>query len=185
MKPDVDTLTLDFAIHGVTGEVTVAMAANHAPEALGCDPSAQGFPVCEATVDTQLRGYRALLGWVQVVGLRRSPTEERRFVLDPLPVFDGVDTPFGFYGVHPVLFDAPSRRDRTQQLDWLAHSFLCASPAGPMEQLVKPYASFQWGFILDAGTIRFVRPEPLPLATWTNHQPLLETSFPAWQFLAL
>ena len=183
MQPDVDTLKLDFAIRGVEGEVTVTMTANDAPEGLGCDPSAQGFPVCEATVDTELRGYRALLGWVQVVGTRRSDADEHRFGIDPLEVFDGVDTPFAFYGVHPVLFDAPSRRDRTQRLDWLAHSFICASPAGPMERLVKPYASFQWGFVLDAGTVRFVRPEPLPLSTWTSHLPLLELGFPSWRFL--
>ena len=58
MPPDVDTLTLEFAIRGANGNVTVTLATNDAPEALGCDPSAQGFPVCEATVDTELRGYQ-------------------------------------------------------------------------------------------------------------------------------
>ena len=183
VQSDVETLTLDFALRGVKGEVTITMAANDAPEALGCDPSARGFPVCEATVDTPLRGYRALLGWIQVLGSRRTDADERRFEIDPLQVFDGVDSPFAFYGLNPILFDAPSRRDRAQPLDWLAHSFLCASPGDPMARQVEPYAGFRWGFVLDTGTVRFVRPEALPLSSWASHRPLLEGAYPSWRFL--
>jgi len=177
-----NAVVLDFEVRGASGRVTVTVAPNEAPETIGCEAAAHGFPVCEATVDTPLRGYAALLGWVQVVGTRSSRTTERRFETDPLQIFDHLDLPFGFYGINPTLFDAPSRRDRSQRLDWLAHSFLCASLAGPMQRAVRPVAAFQWGFVLDAGAIHVVPPQPLPLAEWATHQPLLRTSYPSWEF---
>lgn len=183
MTPGEDTLDIDFAVRGVEGRIAVTMAPNEDPEALGCDPSARGFPVCQATVETPLQGYRALLGWVQVVGTRSSDADARRFGIDPLQVFDGVETPFGFYGMHPTLFDAPSRRDRSQPLDWLAHSFLCASPSAPMERTVQPVVAFRWGFTISAGAVELARPEPLPLSSWTTHRTLLETAFPSWRFV--
>jgi hypothetical protein len=173
---------LDFDVRGVSGRVTVSVSPNDAPEAFGCDPTARGFPVCEATVDTPLRGYAALLGWVQVVGTRLAPDTHRRFETDPLQVFDHLDLPFGFYGMNPTLFDAPSRRDRSQYLDWLAHSFLCASQGGPMQRTIQPVAAFQWGFVLRAGTPQLVPPQPIPLTEWASHQPLLTAAYPSWQF---
>lgn len=175
-------LTVDFVVRGVAGRVSVIVSSNDAPEAIGCELSALGFPVCEATVQTPLRGYAALLGWVQVVGTSRSPEEQRRFETDPLQIFDHLDLPFGFYGINPTLFDAPSRRDRSQHLDWLAHSFLCSSPDGPMQRTVQPVAAFQWGFVLSAGTVDLLPVKQLPLTEWACHRSLLTSTYPSWQF---
>ena len=178
-----DAFVLNFAVRGVEGRISVTLTANDDPESLGCEPAAAGFPVCEATLEAPLRGYRALLGWIQVVGTRSSHLHERRFEIDPLRIFEGLDTPFAFYGLHPTLFDAPSRRDRLQHLDWLAHSFLCGSPSEPMERIIDPIAAFQWGFILDAGVVQLVNAQPLPLSAWARHRTLLSTAFPSWRFL--
>jgi hypothetical protein len=175
-------IILDFDVRGGLGRVTVTVSRNDAPELNGCEPAAHGFPVCEATVDTPLRGYNALLGWVQVVGFCGAPGSERRFVTDPLQIFDHLDLPFGFYGINPTLFDAPSRRDRSQYVDWLSHSFLCVSPGGPMQRVVQPVAAFQWGFVVNAGTVQLVPPVPLPLTEWATHRPLLTTRYPSWEF---
>ena len=175
------TLALAFEARSTTGTVSVAVQPNEASEA-------RGFPVCEATVTSGLTGYDALLGWVQLVGTVGPPSPprppERRFEIDPLQLFDGIDLPFAFFGIHPTLYDAPSRRDRDQTLDWLAHSFLCL-PDTPMARTVRPVAAFSWGFRLHAGTITIVPAIPLPLSTWTTHRPLLHRSFPTWRFDAL
>ncbi|MGE0140229.1 MAG: hypothetical protein AB7L17_14070 [Ilumatobacteraceae bacterium] len=175
-------LVLDFAVRGASGRVTVSMSRNDDPVSIGCDPAAQDFPVCEATVTTQLRGYAALLGWVQLVGTCAAPGADRTFVTDPLQIFEHLDLPFGFYGIDPTLFDAPYRRDRGQYLDWLAHSFLCASPDGPMQRHVQPLAAFQWGFVLEAGSVRVVPATPLSLREWAVHRSLLGAAHPSWEF---
>jgi len=139
------------------------------------------FPVCEAVVDSDLRGYQSLLGWIQLVGTRNAPHTERRLEIDPLRIFQDLDLPFGFYGINPTLFDAPWRTYRDQYLDWLAHSFLCASPADPMDRAARPVAAFQWGFVLDHGAIELVSPAALPTAEWSKHRSLLMTAYPSWE----
>jgi hypothetical protein len=175
-------LVLDFAVRGRSGQATVTVASNAEPESIGCAPAAFGFPVCEAIVDSDLRGYHSLLGWLQVVGTRSSPDTERRFEIDPLRIFQDLDLPFSFYGINPTLFDAPWRTHRDQYLDWLAHSFLCASPGDPMDRDVRPVAAFQWGFVLDHGAIEIVNPSPLTMTEWTTHRSQLMTAYPSWAF---
>ena len=94
-----------------------------------------------------------------------------------------VETPFGFFGLKPELFDAPSRRDRTMALDWLAESFLCVSPTNPMAREAKPVSGFSWGFVLDKGVVEIVEPRPLEPTAWTKHQKLLSGQYPSWRFL--
>jgi hypothetical protein len=166
----------------VAGRVEVIVSPNTDPTALGCDPEAAGFPVCEAIVSWPPQGYRGLLGWVQLVGLRPPSRPDRRFQIDPLRLYEGLDIPFGFYGVEPTLFDAPSRRDRQQTLDWLAHSFLCVSPTLPMDRDVQAIAAFSWGFTMRGGEITIVAPQPLSLSAWDGHVVLLEREFPTWTF---
>ncbi len=175
-------LAVAFEARGITGSISVDVWTNTEPASIGCAPEAAGFPVCKASVSTSLEGYNALLGWVQLVGTESPSLPDRRFEIDPLQIFDGLDVPFGFYGVKPTLFDAPSRRDRQQTLDWLAHSFLCLSPSRPMDRVVQPVASFQWGFRMRDGDIGIVAPEPLLLSTWARHTDLLRRAFPAWRF---
>lgn len=175
-------LDLVFEARGATGRVSVGVSVNDNPPAVGCDAAACGFPICEATVSTTLRGYEALFGWVQLVGARTASARQRQFAVDPLQVFEDLDMPFGFYGLHPTLFDAPSRRDRSQELDWLAQSFLCVSPHRPMDRLVRPVVAFQWGFRMGGGDVTIVAPSPLSLSLWGTHLELLRRSFPAWQF---
>jgi hypothetical protein len=106
---------------------------------------------------------------------------DRRFEADPLEILGDLDLPFGFYGVRPTLFDAPSRQDR-RQLDWLAHSFLCISPGAVMERAVRPVAAFQWGFQLSNGRISLVPPSELALTEWDAHRGLLAPAYPGWRF---
>lgn len=60
-------------------------------------------------MSTDLVGYHALFGCVQLVGIEPPGAAERQFEPDPLEILDDLDLPFGFYGVRPTLFDPPSR----------------------------------------------------------------------------
>jgi hypothetical protein len=169
---------------GHRGTVTVSIAPNRDPETIGCRPWAQDFPVCEARVDFGARGYAAILGWVQVVRLR-SPylTPDDQWVVDPLEVYGELNTPFGFHGIAPTLFDAPSRSDRSRFLDWQAESYLCFAPTSPMAREAAPIAAFSWGFLLDQGQVSSQAPRTLPLSSWNAHLELLGHSYPGWEFL--
>jgi len=175
-------LSLGFEARGVPGTVRLSVWVNSDPGAVGSGPEAEGFPACQATVSIDLRGYDSLFGWVQVVGTESPADPARRFEVDPLEVFADLDMPFGFYGVLPTLFDAPSRRDRQQTLDWLAHAFLCVSPGRPMDRAVRPVVAFKWGFRMYDGQIDTVAPDGLALSGWNNHLSLLRTTYPGWRF---
>lgn len=175
-------LTLPFQARGHHGEVRVSLVRNDEPHSLGCDDSARDFPVCTADVNFSGRGYTAVLGWVQFVGEAMS-SADRPFLLDPLQLFEGVDTPYGWHGLAPTLFDAPSRRNRELSLDWLALSFLCFSPRAVMGRDVAPLIGFSWGFTMASGEIDLVAPAPLTPADWDARLPLLSEQFPSWQFL--
>jgi hypothetical protein len=67
--------------------------------------------------------------------------------------------PFGFFGIKPILFDAPSRPTR-DDLDWLAHSFLCHI-ADYETREVRALAGFSWGFIVANGDATVIGPHTL------------------------
>lgn len=177
-----------FSLRSELGEVHVSISANDDPVRLGChllNPSvpadaARGFPVCQATPVIALNGYAGACGWIQVV---RSTDASREFELDPLSLFRGVDTPFAFFGVLPILFDAPFRVSR-YDLRWTARSFLCAVPDAVMSKVVEPVLGFEWGFTVEAGAITISRPRLLPAAAWDELVPLLQSSHRAWTFAA-
>lgn len=177
-------LTVPFEARGYIGSVSVSITTNDDPDAVGCPPWARGFPICEAAVDFGARGYAALLGWVQLVRMRSPYLDpDDRWVTDPLEVYRDVETPFGFYGIAPTLFDAPARRDRSQYLDWHAESYLCFAPTSPMAREAKPVAAFSWGFLLDRGQIVPRDAQSLLLSAWSEHLELLEASYPTWAFM--
>lgn len=180
----VSELLLPFTAREQDGVLKVAVAPNEEPASVGSAAWASDFPICEASIEWEAQGYRALLGWVQLVGMRAPGNPApRHWVADPLEVYEGLNTPFGFYGVRPLLFDAPARSDRSQPLDWCAESYLCVAPSRPMAREAKPVAGFSWGFLLDDGEISTVDPLPLDLEVWSRHLELLQSTYPGWTFL--
>lgn len=176
------SLTTPFTARNGSGQVSVTVEALADPTAMGQISDAAGFPVCRASVDFSLDGYDGLLGWVQLVGTRPQGRGDRAFEVDPLEVFDGVETPFAFYGLSPELFDAPYRSDRSHNLDWLAHSFLCVAPTRPMAKEVKAILGFSWGFVVDGGHVAILQPELLRPADWSGHLEVLSVAYPTWTF---
>jgi hypothetical protein len=185
--PSSSSLVVPFALRGLLGQIDVTVGVNTDPAALGYSlltgggPTdfARGFPFCEAKVAYPGEGYRAVFGWTQMVS--STDSNDGRFEMDPIAIYEGVETPFAWYGVKPVLFDAPSRESHGDMV-WRAHSFLCVSPDAVITRRVQAVAGFSWGFDLAAGHI-----EPAPIVrldgtAWDAVLGLLRQSYPSWAF---
>ena len=178
-------LELDFVHLGEPGRVSVTCEPNDDPPSVGKGAEAQGFPMCTATIEFPGRGYRSMLGWIQLVRSTDNASSGTAFDMDPARFFEDSPAPFCFYGFAPIFFDAPSRDDR-RPLDWLAHAFLAFVPRdrGATKAAV-PLVGFSWGFRIDTREAITLAPmAQLSVRDWLGHVPYLETTYPAWQFPA-
>jgi hypothetical protein len=173
-------MRLPFARLGIEGAVEVEVGVNDDPAALGCPPYARGFPFCRATISPPARGYADALGWVQLVDATDLAGE---FRIDPFEPLGEVSHPFCFFGFAPTLFDAPHREAR-DDMDFLAHSFLCGLGRRPLESEpeVDALLGFSWGFSVRSGEIEPGPPAALGPADWDRHREYLSGAFPAWTF---
>jgi hypothetical protein len=155
-------MELPFPYHGHRGRVIVTIERTRAPAALGARGGARGLPNCTATVEFSASGYLGLVGWVQLVCSTDNASHGRQFEIDPFDPFElykRVPTPYGWYGITPTLFDARSR-ERRAELDWVAHSFLAASPLDGNRRSVTPLLGFSWGSYITGHT------------RWVIHRPI-------------
>lgn len=178
-------LTIEFRHAGVDGRVVASCVPNDDPARVGKGQEARGLPACTATIDYSAEGYRAVFGWVQLVRSTDNASGGAEFENDPSRFFEDSPAPYCWYGLRPILFDAPSR-DYRSPMDWLAHSFLCVTPRDlGTRKLVVPLLGFSWGFQIDT-------PERIDLAPvlklaaedWNDRLPYLRSSFPTWEFAA-
>ena len=178
-----------FEWDGVTGNVEVECVPNDDPSGYGTvGANAYGFPVCTATVDYPRRGYRAMFGWVQLVGSTDNESRGEQFEPDPFALFGDARSPYCWYGTQPTLFDAPSRIERVP-ISWLSYSFLATTPlnkvlAGNPRQVV-PIAGFSWGFDLgDDDTVVLSDIGALTTNDWEAVVPVLRVEYPhpLWTF---
>ena len=193
--------TFPFSLHGREGAVSVSYAANDDPERWGYGvldlewPSslAHGLPVLEARVSSPLEGYAAVMGWIQVVRIHvseqstslvahgeKAPPGDHSWVDGP-PHLRGLGVPFVSFGPCPMLFDAPASTE--SDIRFVADSFLTASPDALISRLSQACAGFRWGYSTGKGR----EPELLPLSPlgeedWTQALPILEETFPDWEF---
>ena len=176
-------------MRATSGVIVAQVSVNTDPVALGCDlldaslPSdaALGFPVCEASVDIDLKGYAACHGWVQLVRSSDSEDHPDVFESDPTSLFRGVSTPYAFFGVKPTLFDAPFRESK-YEMTWEAHSYVGFTPDAVMTRRVRAAAGFSWGFTVANGVVTISDSAPLRASTWDSHLPELRREFPDWTF---
>ena len=178
-------MEIAFTHQGHTGRVSVTVETTLSPATLGVGDSALGLANCKATIEFAADGYLALLGWVQLVRSNDNTFHGRQFEIDPFDPFELYERaplPYCWYGITPTLFDAPSRTERVQ-LDWIAHSFLAASPFGGNTKIVTPLLGFSWGFhITDDKHIELKPTTVLIGADWDAHLPYLRDCYQEWQF---
>lgn len=187
--PGKPSLLVPFHLRGHAGRVVVRYEVNDDPIALGHDLCAVGFdaetflgfPVIEARVEYEGRGYRAVFGWVQFITHLWVGRDEREVSVDLWPFLADIDNPMVVYGYLPTLFDAPANPDHPDG-DWVAESFLVAGPDIARTRRLGAALGLRWGYRLADG-----RPTPLPVETasaddWNAHLPLLRAQFPSWTF---
>jgi hypothetical protein len=198
-------MRLEFSLDGLPGHVEVEVAPVGDREAVGAWPAASGLPSCTATVSYPGPGYRGMFGWVQLVRSTDNSTGGEGFDLDPLEVLGEVSYPFGFVGIRPTLYDAPSR-DADRPLEWTAHSFLTAvrswlspdeldrilrQPEDQQEttamealRMVRALVGFSWGFSIADGRATIAPTTVLGPDGWNAHIPHLTETYPSWSFAA-
>lgn len=175
-------MRLPFQHHGKAGIVEVTLAQPDDPTEHGQPAETRGFPTCTALIEYPGRGYDALFGWVQLVRAPDNSLGGSGFDMDPFILFHDAPLPYAFYGVRPILFDAPAREER-KPMAWLAHSFLADTPLDDPERPVLPLLGFSWGFDIDAtGGITLRGPQALTAADWAAHSPYLAACHPGWTF---
>jgi hypothetical protein len=180
-------LRIDFLLRGISGHIDASVSPNTDPASLGYlilsyglpVDFARGFPVCRATVTYPADGYAAIFGWTQMVRSTDAATSD--FEMDPIAIYNELDTPFAWYGTRPELFDAPSRDSRAD-MTWECHSYLCISPDAVLSRRVQAVAGFSWGFTMAEGDIEFTRVTQLGPAAWDSHLSLLRARHPSWTF---
>jgi hypothetical protein len=160
--------------------VDIDFGATDDPDVLGAHPGALGLPRCEATVSYPGRGYQSQFGWIQLVRSTDNRSGGSRFDMDPLEILGDVAHPFGYFGIRPTLFDAPSRDARTA-MDWTAHSYLTVV-GGQARRDVRALCGFSWGFTISAGRVSLDHPTPLPAEEWNDHLSVLTATYPDWRF---
>ena len=178
-------MKLPFTHQGHKGSVLVSVTTTTVPGDLGAREGSIGLANCMATIEFAGRGYYQLLGWVQLVRSTDNTFQGRQFEMDPFDPFDLYEkapSPYCWYGIAPTLFDAPSRVERAP-LDWVAHSFLGASPQRSNRRVVTPLLGFAWGFhISDDGNVALEPINSLTASDWASHLPYLRSCYPEWQF---
>jgi hypothetical protein len=172
---------LDFRLRDASGSVEVLVEPNTDPESLGCPLFARDFPVCTATVAYGGKGYKAALGWVQLVRSTDGASAGKAFEMDPFEPLGPSPHPFCFFGFAPVLFDAPARPKR-EDMDWTAETFLCFVAMDSNQREVRAILGFSWGFSIRSKQISLTPPVRLSAAEWNKHRPLLRREHPAWSF---
>ncbi len=150
--------TIPFYLSDRAGRVTVRYGENRDPAHWGYDllglespwEAARGFPVVSADVAYDGDGYAAILGWVQVVWMSVAD-EPSEAMVDVAPQLIGTGFPYLSFGFKPTMFDAPSTTHR--EVQWVARTFLTASPDRLMTRVLAPVVGFRWGYTIRSGDV--------------------------------
>lgn len=184
-------LTLPFRLRGAEGRVTVRVGTNRDAKRWGFEllglpfelKRFEGFPVFEASVDYPASGYRAFMGWVQLVTVTDAKTGVAETTVDQLPWFRDLEVPFMALGAPATAFDAPGPNPPRTDETWTAWTFLVVSPDVGRTKRLAPVVAVRWGHVLVDGKATAAALEAVSLEQWDALAPVLRARFPSWQFL--
>jgi hypothetical protein len=178
-----------FRWRDLCGSVTVEVRVNDKPRLVGFDllrlpfdwSLSAGFPVVEASVDYEGRGYAAVMGWIQLIRYGGGDLEGQFTEVDQPPQLSDAGTPYCYWGVKPRFFDAPAMDRRG--VTWVAEAFLVASPDAVMTKAVRPLCGFRWGFATTTDPPALLPVEPTGPEAWPEARTVLRKRYPDWEFL--
>lgn len=185
-------LRLPFQLRGHPGTVVVRYGENRDPVAVGFDAlhlpfdvqTTVGFPVFDASIEYEGTGYRAFLGWIQLVTVRDTKTGEESTTVDELPFWrEKGDVPFFAFGSAPTTFDAPGPNPPRTDEQWEATTFLVGTPDVGRTRRLAPIIAVRWGYTLVAGRATPVPVRAVPVAEWERLVGVLRARYPDWEFL--
>lgn len=183
-------LSMPFRLRGHAGRVAVYSGVNDDPRRTGFDllglpfdlALTRGYPTIRAAITYEGTGYRAYMGWIQLITNRDPATAEATTSVDLPPIHWGVDSPFFTFGSAPTFFDAPANPDHETE-DWIAEAFLVVCPDVARTRRIAALLGFRWGYALRARRPTPLAVEPAGANAWDAHLPLLREQFPDWEFL--
>jgi hypothetical protein len=179
-------LKLPFSLRGSTGNVAVTVESNPRVDPYEVLPGAlaregtRRFPVSTAQIEYPRQGYAAAFGWIQMVKASDGASTED-FGIDPIALCQNMQTPYGWFGIKPTLFDAPSRL-KPDDMAWICQSYLCFTPNAVVGPHVRAVAGFEWGFVVQRDTVTVRKPSSLSEDAWNDRVPLLRNRYPGWTF---
>ena len=111
--------------------------------------------------------------------MRAGREHEPRVLVDVAPQLIGTGFPYVCFGIEPTMFDAPSTTE--SEVDWVARTFLTASPDRLMSRIIEPILGLRWGYVL-----RDRVPEVRDLLRaddrdWQEARSVLADHFPSWE----
>lgn len=184
------SLRQPFHLRGYDGSVSVFYGITRDPRHTGFDllnlpfdlALTKGYPTLHAAVEYGGPGYRAHMGWIQLITNRDPATGASIVSIDLMPIQENEDSPFVCYGSAPNLFDAPANPDHETE-DWVADTFLVTCPDIGRTRRIAALLGFRWGYALRQ---RHAAPLPLEIPgaeAWDSHLLTLRGRFPSWEFL--
>lgn len=182
-------LVMPFHLRGYEGHVSVFYGVNRDPDRWGYGrlglpfpiERAIGFPVRRAEIAYAGEGYRAVLGWLQVITVT-DRDGERRSSVDVAPIHRESDTPFAKYGYLPTLFDAPGPNPPRSDETWVAESWLASVPDVARSRRVRAVLGFRWGYVLTEGRAALLDLQVADANDWRRCRDVLGARYPGWQF---
>ncbi|MBI2788952.1 MAG: hypothetical protein HYX59_09755 [Elusimicrobia bacterium] len=180
---------IPFSIKNERGAISVRVTSNAGAKHSGFDIlgpmkewNLKGFPVMKATVTFEGTGYRAILGWIQIVHLDFRSDGRKKIVVDVVPSHIGLGVPFAYFGHLPTLFDSPARHPRSSG-SFTAEAFLCKPPLLERNGPIEFIAGFRWGYKINGISEELTQfpVKRIGASAWAKHRGLITKKYPKWK----
>lgn len=180
---------LAFFVRGHSGKVNINYRINKEPSLWGFSELAlpfsmevaKNFPVCEATISYNGKGYHSMFGWIQIIDMGIKDSLQRSSFVDVGALFKEIDMPFFSFGNLPILFDAPCIKD-VENMSWTAQSFLVTIGDVMMTKDIYYVTGFEWGYDIIDGLPQVKPIKKLNRDDWNAKTSFLKKKYDNWNF---
>ena len=178
-----------FFIRDYAGELKINYHVNKNPDIWGFSKldlpfsieTAKGFPVCEATISYEGKGYHSVFGWIQTIEMDIKDEQQQSSFVDVGVLFKEIDMPFFSFGNLPILFDAPCIKN-IQNMSWTAQSFLVTIGDVMMTKDIYYVTGFEWGYDIVDGLPNIKPIKKLNEDDWNKQTIFLNKEYNTWNF---